>query len=178
MDDIVNSSLTSEYGPLGKRGKTMVNIEAETFDEAIKEAKKQKRIAKKQEAMDKIDGELAYLRAQAALGYIVQRVFGNFHLWLKEARITRIDEHHISCQFEAEVGTASTVFYGYLPEQVLLNGAGFAVGVMAKDLDLGSHESWSALGICKDRVALIEIPEPIVRLMIEKFDEKKQQQIA
>ncbi|MHC4464711.1 MAG: hypothetical protein ACYS30_25270 [Planctomycetota bacterium] len=151
----------------------MVTIEAENYEAAIKEARKQKRAAKRQEAIDKTNGEQAYVQAWASLGHITAQACKakNTQLWTREPRVKREDEFRFTWQCETEIGSAETTFYKYIPTRTLLNGAGFAVAVEIQDLD-NQELIWYAVGVFADKTAMIDIPAQIIKMVFAHLDSK------
>jgi len=152
----------------------MVIIQAESYDAAIKQARQEKRKAKKQQAVDKQNSEMAHVYGFAALGRIVDRLNQkSFHLWEHKPTVKQIDNKRISCRFEAENATAETTFCSFTPLRVLLNGAGFVVGVEVEDNDKpGDLPIWYAVGVYGERVVLIDIPTSIGRVLTDKLRAK------
>ena len=154
----------------------MVTIEADNYDEAIKKARAEKRRAKKQEKVDKIEREAAHLRAYANIGHIACSLLGdvNCHYWVMEPKLKCVRENTYACRFDGEGGTAEAEFYRNKPAQLLLNGAGFCLAVEYLDKDR-NMTSWAAVGTFNNKYAFVELPEKLQNAIDEYLVPRQQE---
>ena len=152
----------------------MVTIEADNYDEAIKQARKEKRAAKKQAKIDEENRNMAYLKAYAALGQITRYMLDNdipCNVWEHAPRAKTIRQNTIACQFDTAEGEGEVEFYKYEPTRVFLDGAGYVVGVELRDMDTNTLSA-NAVGVHGGKVALIPIPDSIhvsiIGFLVEK----------
>ena len=157
----------------------MVTIEADNYDEAIKQARKAKRAAKKQAKIDLVNSDMAYNNAYASLGRLTARLMDNVRskIWEHDPRMTCDVADTYKLCVEHAGGFGEIEFYKYVPERMFLDGAGFALGVQIRDADNHKIEYY-ALGAYNDKVAMIEIPRPIVDLLIAHLDAKAEKKSA
>ena len=145
----------------------MVTIEADNYDAVIKQARAEKRRAKKQAKIDSTNSDIAYTHAHANLGRMCSRLMDTVrcNIWEHKPRMISTDMGHYKLDVGYSGGSAEVEFYKYVPERVFLDGAGFCLGVQVRDLDTHKLEYY-AIGAHADKVAMIDIPRPIVDLLI------------
>ena len=158
----------------------MITIEADNYDEAIKEARKQKRQAKKQEAIDKVDRDISYEKAYAALGRMAYMLLDetiSCHFWDQGARTRPGDrEHSLICRFDSGDGHwGETEFYRTQPVRTLLDGGGWILAVMVQE---ETEVCWYAVGVHNGKVALVGIPNWLAEMVDNHLAEQAQKQIA
>jgi hypothetical protein len=139
----------------------MVTIEADNYDEAIKQARKQKRQVAKQAKLDKAKFDMSYLEAEAAIGRIACRLLDDSvrcNFWEHPPQLKSDGVDAYLWRVSNPKGVVEVRFYQYVPRRELLDGAGFVLAIESEDLRTHKTE-WFAVGICEDKAALRDMPQ-------------------